>query len=230
MGEINHVKTVIEADSRIKTRLTIKNGSITKKETEDVPKSKIAILFENNEPAAGVYYEFRADGQKFVTGNANQEGVIEVHLPLNVSSIELHTLGDVYDIIQDQLKPITTVEGIQARLNNLGYNSGIVDGIVGPLTSQALKEFQTDHGLEADGQINDETRLKLEQVSMGIELTTVDPLQSSPVSAGTSDNSDVELLLFTDEEYQEMQNADLFSQEEPFEEMGMVEFSEDSPT
>jgi len=39
----------------------------------------------------------------------------------------------------------------QSVLNILGYNPGPIDGKFGPQTEKAIKEFQADHGLVADG-------------------------------------------------------------------------------
>jgi peptidoglycan hydrolase-like protein with peptidoglycan-binding domain len=40
---------------------------------------------------------------------------------------------------------------IQKALVNAGYLTGSVDGKIGPATRQAIREFQTDQGLEVDG-------------------------------------------------------------------------------
>ncbi|MGR3344204.1 MAG: peptidoglycan-binding domain-containing protein [Paracoccaceae bacterium] len=40
---------------------------------------------------------------------------------------------------------------IQEALTKLGYNPGPVDGISGPKTTSAIKSYQRDHGLAADG-------------------------------------------------------------------------------
>ena len=36
-------------------------------------------------------------------------------------------------------------------LARLGYNPGPVDGVMGPQTSEAIQEYQRDHGLLIDG-------------------------------------------------------------------------------
>lgn len=46
------------------------------------------------------------------------------------------------------------VREAQRILNQLGYDSGPVDGIPGPMTSAAVKRFQEDQGLQADGQLS----------------------------------------------------------------------------
>ena len=44
------------------------------------------------------------------------------------------------------------VLAVQARLLELGYTEiGTPDGVFGPLTDQAVRAFQADHGLEPDG-------------------------------------------------------------------------------
>lgn len=40
---------------------------------------------------------------------------------------------------------------IQIRLADLGYDPGPADGVAGPRTLAAVKEFQSDNGLKADG-------------------------------------------------------------------------------
>ncbi|SDE83801.1 C40 family peptidase [Sporomusa acidovorans] len=49
------------------------------------------------------------------------------------------------------------VAGIQAQLNNLGFNAGAVDGDFGSLTANAVKAFQRSRGLEADGVVGMQT-------------------------------------------------------------------------
>jgi hypothetical protein len=50
-----------------------------------------------------------------------------------------------------------TVAAVQRRLGELGYNVGIVDGVVGPQTRAAIAAFQSGHGMIVDGVIT--TRL-----------------------------------------------------------------------
>lgn len=53
------------------------------------------------------------------------------------------------------------VSEIQARLNELGYDSGEVDGIMGPITEAAIKAFQADRGLDVDGIVGPITEMAL---------------------------------------------------------------------
>ena len=43
------------------------------------------------------------------------------------------------------------VMALQIKLNALGYDCGTADGVFGKKTEAAVKAFQTDNGLKADG-------------------------------------------------------------------------------
>ncbi len=50
---------------------------------------------------------------------------------------------------------------IQAALRNAGYYYGAIDGKIGRMSRQAIKEFQEDHGLKVDGVVGPKTTEKL---------------------------------------------------------------------
>lgn len=53
------------------------------------------------------------------------------------------------------------VRQAQEKLNDMGFHAGHVDGILGPNTKAALRSFQQSKGLEATGQLNQETMTAL---------------------------------------------------------------------
>lgn len=57
------------------------------------------------------------------------------------------------------LKP--TTREIQQALKNAGFYQGPVDGKTGPVTREAVKEFQRVHGLTDDGVVGKQTWTKL---------------------------------------------------------------------
>ena len=50
-----------------------------------------------------------------------------------------------------------TVREAQQRLADLGYDPGTIDGIAGPRTANALRQFQRAQGLGATGRLDAET-------------------------------------------------------------------------
>lgn len=56
----------------------------------------------------------------------------------------------------------TKVEAIQAMLNELGYDAGPNDGIIGPRTEAAIQKFQVDANMAVDGRISAELSAALQ--------------------------------------------------------------------
>lgn len=56
------------------------------------------------------------------------------------------------------------VRALQRKLNALGFDAGREDGLFGPLTDQAVREFQRNVGDEADGIVGNETLAALGRV------------------------------------------------------------------
>ncbi|TNF96041.1 MAG: lytic murein transglycosylase [Gammaproteobacteria bacterium] len=54
-----------------------------------------------------------------------------------------------------------TIKSMQERLNELGYDAGDPDGVMGPATQSALRAFQISAGLIADGYPDNRTRKAL---------------------------------------------------------------------
>jgi len=59
------------------------------------------------------------------------------------------------------------VKILQLALQHLGYSVGTVDGVYGPATEQAVKSFQTAHGLTADGVCGPQTLAALKKALGG---------------------------------------------------------------
>ncbi|GGE49711.1 hypothetical protein GCM10011391_30610 [Pullulanibacillus camelliae] len=86
-----------------------------------------------------------------------------------------NTLGKLFSTASVSTKKVTktvttdlekgdhgqAVKDLQSRLNALGYKTGGVDGIFGNNTLKAVKAFQTDQGLHADGVVGPNTRAAL---------------------------------------------------------------------
>jgi len=62
-----------------------------------------------------------------------------------------------YDLDIGHLDPVSSASGLQARLNNLGFVCGEVDGQLGGRTEHAVRAFQQHHELEVTGRADDRT-------------------------------------------------------------------------
>jgi predicted chitinase len=73
------------------------------------------------------------------------------------------------------------VTAVQRQLKAKGYLAGAVDGIYGAQTAEAVKAFQRDHGLGADGVVGPQTRLALQGKKAKPVATQAGP--AGPVAA-----------------------------------------------
>jgi N-acetylmuramoyl-L-alanine amidase len=91
------------------------------------------------------------------------------------------TAGLVFSAVVDAAVPALSRQGsrgsevteIQNKLNELGYNVGTADGIFGAKTAEAVKQFQRDQGIKADGIVGPQT-LKALGLSGGAPPSTGD--------------------------------------------------------
>lgn len=88
--------------------------------------------------------------------------------------------GSEYTYNTTEVLTTSQIKTIQQKLKNWGYYTGNVDGINGPKTIAAIKQFQRKNGLTADGIVGTKTA-----AAMGISL------------GSTNKNSDLYLLAKT---------------------------------
>jgi hypothetical protein len=133
---------------------------------------RLVIKDDEGNPYAGKRYELDAGGDSARTGTTNDRGLIEQTIPADLQEAELRiwlgdaTIGeDPYEwrLRIGHLDPVETNEGVQARLNNLFYPCGGVDGVLGTNTREALITFQSDEELDETGRADSATRDRLEQ-------------------------------------------------------------------
>lgn len=121
-------------------------------------------------------------------------------LAQDIQRMESPSMGSGSGVSQDkpwsdQRASIDSVKKLQESLKEKGYDAGPVDGLVGPRTQAALRQFQQDQGLDASGEINAETLTALdidssEFAAFGIEeesttSPSVSPESSSPQDSGS---------------------------------------------
>lgn len=79
---------------------------------------------------------------------------------VNVIKVNKH----IEDVINVNKQVVSTSKDVQAALIALGYDCGVVDGIVGAKTVAAIKKFQEDNHLGVDGVAGVVTKGKMEEL------------------------------------------------------------------
>jgi N-acetylmuramoyl-L-alanine amidase len=140
----------------------------------DVETVKLQLIVKDDEgkPYANCRYELKIDDKKF-DGTTDGSGKIIQEIAPDASSGEValyskegeaESVITVFKLELGHLDPVAEMTGIQARLNNLGFICGKVDGIIGPMTEDALKAFQAKNGLSVTGSADQATKDKLAQL------------------------------------------------------------------
>lgn len=118
---------------------------------------RIVVADEDGDPYK--QHEYRLTiGDEVHEGKTSSRGMVEHAIDPEAHSGELIVWWRgsprrrcIWKLNIGHLDPVERTTGIQARLNNLGFHSGPVDGIRGPITTAAVKRFQAKHKLVVDG-------------------------------------------------------------------------------
>jgi N-acetylmuramoyl-L-alanine amidase len=117
---------------------------------------QIAVEDDDGTPLANTDYELDVRGE-IHKGQTDANGELKHDIPLDAETSTLMVQGYVWNLYIAYLNPAKDapdkgVSGIQARLSNLGYEPGPIDGILGPRTDNAIRAFQADNSpLKVDG-------------------------------------------------------------------------------
>jgi N-acetylmuramoyl-L-alanine amidase len=124
---------------------------------------RVVLLDMERKPLAGRAYTLTVAGND-IKGTTGGDGMVDQPIPDDAASatLLLDDKGVTRDLELGKLDPIDTVSGYQARLKNLGYDPGPIDGVAGPLTAGGVSAFQTDNApLAVDGDCGPKTQAVL---------------------------------------------------------------------
>ncbi len=126
-------------------------------------KFKLQLLMMG-EPRAGEAYTLLVDGTIY-SGTTGGDGKLEHEIPANAKAGKIMLRGgkEEYPVRIGHLDPIDEISGVQQRLNNLGYNSGVEDGLMNDAVKAALTAFQNKCKLKPTGELDGATKAKLEE-------------------------------------------------------------------
>ncbi|MEZ0231045.1 MAG: peptidoglycan-binding protein [Planctomycetota bacterium] len=99
-------------------------------------------------------------------GRTDARGIVREELPTSVQEATLEVGPLRFELDIGHLNPLEHTDddglsGAQARLKNLGYRVGKIDGLWGPRTEGAIRAFQRDERLEVTGKLDAATRTRL---------------------------------------------------------------------
>jgi hypothetical protein len=132
-------------------------------------KLHLRLLGADGKACADVQYRLLVDDVWVESGVTDQNGNVVVSIPPNAKAgkILMEDSGEEIPLLLGGLDPITELSGVQARLQNLGYDVQTTDGEWTDDTREALVEFQQRHNLPVTGDLDDQTKGKLAEVYGG---------------------------------------------------------------
>jgi len=126
---------------------------------------RIQFMDEEDKPRSNESYTLEIDGD-LSESKTDKDGKVEIWIPPNAKKgkITFPDSGEEYELELGELDPVTEITGVQARLSNLGFYEGEVDGKMCEELEQAIRDFQENKGLETTGKLDESFRQKLEKV------------------------------------------------------------------
>jgi len=100
----------------------------------------------------GLEYEYTVAGSNPIKGTTGADGKARIRIPPGENA-ELKIMGTTYQVgVLSTIEPYNKIEGMQKRLNMLGYRFGLCSGKMGPGTEYPVLDFQADNApLKVDG-------------------------------------------------------------------------------
>ena len=125
--------------------------TITLEIVESLRQFKLTLIKPNREPIANQSFVLQLDGGTTKEGTTDGEGVLDVQVPYDATHGVLKVGKLIFNVEIGGLDPIHTIKGLQARLANLGFEPGPIDGISGKKTTGAIEAFQAYKQMDETG-------------------------------------------------------------------------------
>jgi len=125
---------------------------------------RLSLYDMDGEPLKeGEAYCIEFEGKK-VKGTIKDNGLLEEQIPCSVREAVLTIQGKSRKLLMGSLDPLDTVEGLWARLANMGYGSSDIRKSPDDELESAVRRFQIDYDLEPDGIPGPRTKAKIKKV------------------------------------------------------------------
>lgn len=97
--------------------------------------------------------------------------------------------SESHAVVEAHAPQIDIISSVQLELSGLGYNVGVVDGMMGPKTRAAIEAYQNAHGLPVDGMVTESLLRDLKAANM--VALAVEETVSPEFSDSTPDIEDI---------------------------------------
>ncbi len=134
------------------------------------PKVKLRIVLKDDKgkPFSDKRFELKL-GERLIEGNTDGKGFFEQEIPADSKKGKLKLFTEdeklkvlSWDLSIGELEPVDTNLGVQARLLNLGFYYGSLDGKVeSNKTKDAIKSYQSKNSMTVTGSVDDALRGRL---------------------------------------------------------------------
>ncbi len=136
-------------------------GSVTASQSSGASSMDAPVFFRTKvlrqgKVAPGVPYTLQFDDAPPLSGSTTGAGMVEQPLPATAShaTLTFTDTGHTRTFEIGSIDPPTSVQGVQHRLQHLGFYHGKLDGHLNELTAHCLQVFQKAKGLPVTGQID----------------------------------------------------------------------------
>lgn len=133
---------------------------------------RMRLVGVHNKPRAHLDYVIVIDGVAR-RGKTDANGRIQESIPPNAKAGKLTVAGLpegrrkpkplVIRLLLGHLDPVSEISGVKARLANLGFYHGAIDGNLDAGTARAISAFQKKNGLPENGLADDATKALLQK-------------------------------------------------------------------
>jgi putative peptidoglycan binding protein len=131
-------------------------------------KFRVELQAVDGKPLADKKYKLSLDNHKPVEGTTDSSAVIECDISPQPTrgTLTVWVESDPEKTVEwslnlGSLDPIDTLTGVQARLTNLGFKCGSINGKLDEKTREAITQFQIVYALTVTGEPDKATREKL---------------------------------------------------------------------
>lgn len=164
-GDIVHIPDLREKEEPAET------GAFHRFKKRGIPAQIRLQMFDGEEYRDNQDYEFIVDNTQRHSGKTDDEGVLKISISPLAKAGKLIIGEDKkeYEFDFGRLPPDDTLEGVKARMQNLGFYFGEIDNELDDVTRDALLAFQRRFDLEETGEPDQATRDKLDEMHDNVD-------------------------------------------------------------